>query len=95
MEGCRGVRIIGRRRGEGESIDFKSQVCNSLFCSFFCCFFFLQKMEKLEENTKIKALQNFNGENVVASLKKGGGGSYMWFFKKKPECFLDFIFTTV
>ena len=51
-------------------------------------------MEKLEENTKIKALQNFNGENVVASLKKGGG-SYMWFFKKKPECFLDFIFTTV
>ena len=51
----------------------------------------MQKLEKLEENTKIKALQKFNGENVVASLKKGGV-VICGFLKKKPECFLDFIF---
>ena len=56
-------------------------MCSSLF-------FFLQKLEL----KKIKALQNFNSSNVVASRKKNGGEGYMWFFKK-PECFLDLIFT--
>ena len=93
--GMQGYAGYGETKGGGGIQTFqKSCKLNLLFVLILrdkCVvhfFFFLQKLEL----KKIKALQNFNSSNVVASRKKNGGEGYMWFFKK-PECFLDLIFT--
>ena len=83
--GMQGYAGYGETKGEGGIQTFQKscklnllfvlilrQVCSSLFFLFF---FFLQKLEL----KKIKALQNFNSSNVVASRKKRGGGLYVVF----------------
>ena len=64
--------LWGDQGGRGNQLILRVKCVIHFFVRFVVVVFFLQKLEKLEENTKIKTLQNFNGENVVASLKKGG-----------------------
>ena len=54
MEGCRGIRIMGRPRGEGNQLILRVKCVIHFFVRFFVVVFFFAKIGKIGREYKNK-----------------------------------------